>query len=195
MKKRFILPNLVLFSAVLFSCGQKTTQTIEPETYARYQQSGNNISNQTQKVLLSNVSKAMQQGGSLYAVEFCNIQASGLVDSLNVEFNCEISRVTNKNRNPENHLQTNTDKQMWNYFASIQQNEKLHDTLIHVEENMIYYKPILTAMPACLQCHGPAQEIQPQTLEKIQALYPEDKATGYGLNELRGLWKIEFGKK
>lgn len=84
---------------------------------------------------------------------------------------------------------------MWNYFASIQQNEKLHDTLIHVEENMIYYKPILTAMPACLQCHGNEEQIEPETWKKIQALYPEDKATGYGLNELRGMWKIEFGKK
>ena len=195
MKRLFILPNLVLTAALLFSCGQKTAQTIDSETYARYQQSGNEISNQTQGVLLSNVSKAMQQGGSLYAVEFCNLQASGLVDSLNTEFNCEISRVTDKNRNPENRLETKTDKQMWTYFSNIQQNEELHDTLIQNKEIITYYKPILTAMPACLQCHGPVQDIDPETYKKIETLYPEDKATGYALNELRGMWKIEFGKK
>lgn len=195
MKKLFILPNLILVVVLLFSCGQKTSQKIDSETYARYRQSGNEISNETQGVLLSNVSKAIQQGGSLYAVEFCNLQASGLVDSLNAEFNCKISRVTNKNRNPENHLDTSSDKQMWDYFTGIQQKEELHDTLILVKKNMVYYKPILTAMPACLQCHGPAEKIEPETWKKIQTLYPEDKATGYALNELRGMWKIEFGKK
>lgn len=195
MKRLFILPNLVLTAALLFSCGQKNAETIDSETYTLYQQSGNEISNQTQRVLLSNVSKAMQKGGSLYAVEFCNLQASGLVDSLNTEFNCKISRVSNKNRNPENHLETKTDQQIWTYFSNIQQNEELHDTLIQNKEVITYYKPILTAMPACLQCHGAMEEIEPETYKKIQNLYPEDKATGYALNELRGLWKIEFEKK
>ncbi len=195
MKKLFILPNLVLIAVLFFSCGQKTAETIDSATYARYQKSGNEISGQTQKVLLSNVSQAMQQGGSLYAVEFCNLQASGLVDSLNAEFNCEISRVTNKNRNPENNLETKTDKQIWAYFSNIQQNEELHDTLIQNKNTITYYKPILTAMPACLQCHGPVQDINPETWEKIQTLYPKDKATGYALNELRGMWKIGFEKK
>jgi hypothetical protein len=195
MKKLFNLPTLILAVVLLFSCGQKTTRTIDPETYARYRQSGNEISGQTQGVLLSNVSKAMQKGGSVYAVEFCNLQASGLVDSLNAEFNCEISRVTNKNRNPENNLETSTDRKIWDYFSGIQENEKMHDTLVQNKEKIIYYKPILTAMPACLQCHGTVEEIKSETYKKIQTLYPEDKATGYALNELRGLWKIESGKK
>lgn len=195
MNRLSIVPTLVLIAVLFFSCGQKSGETIDSETYVRYQKSGTEISKQTQGVLLSNVSKAMQQGGSLYAVEFCNLQASGLVDSLNAEFDCKISRITDKNRNPENHLGTKTDRQIWAYFSNIQQHEELHDTLVQNKEKITYYKPILTAMPACLQCHGPAEEIEPETYKKIQNLYPEDKATGYSLNELRGMWKIEFGKK
>jgi hypothetical protein len=195
MNRLRIVPTLVLIAVLFFSCGQKTAETIDSETYARYRKSGTEISNQTQGVLLANVSKAMQQGGSLYAVEFCNLQASGLVDSLNAEFDCKISRITDKNRNPENHLETKTDRQIWAYFSNIQQHEELHDTLVQNKEKITYYKPILTAMPACLQCHGPAEEIEPETYKKIQNLYPKDKATGYSLNELRGMWKIEFGKK
>jgi len=59
-------------------------------------------------------------------------------------------------------------------------------------ETLNYYKPILTALSACLQCHGPEEEINPETLQKIKTLYPNDKATGYSINELRGLWKIGF---
>jgi hypothetical protein len=192
MNRLSIIPTLTLIAVIFFSCGQKTTVKIDTETYAQYKKSGNEISKQTQGVLLANVSKAMQQGGSLYAVEFCNLQASGLVDSLNAEFNCEISRITPKNRNPENHLQTKTDRQIWTYFSNIQQNDKMHDTLVENKGKIIYYKPILTGMPACLQCHGPVQDIAPETRKKIQTLYPDDKATGYVLNELRGMWKIGF---
>jgi hypothetical protein len=194
MNRLSSVPTLILIAILLFSCGQKTTEKIDAETYAKYKKSGNEISKQTQGVLLANVSKAMQQGGSLYAVEFCNLQASGLVDSLNAEFDCKISRVTDKNRNPENRLQTKTDRQIWAYFSNIQQNEALHDTLVQHQEKITYYKPILTAMPTCLQCHGPVEEIEPETQKKIQTLYPTDLATGYSLNELRGMWKIGFEK-
>jgi hypothetical protein len=48
----------------------------------------------------------------------------------------------------------------------------------------------------CLQCHGiPNNQILPTTLSKIKELYPTDKATGYGENELRGIWVIEMDKK
>ena len=33
---------------------------------------------------------------------------------------------------------------------------------------------------------------KPETLNKIHELYPDDKATGYGPNELRGIWVIEM---
>jgi Protein of unknown function (DUF3365) len=60
---------------------------------------------------------------------------------------------------------------------------------------MTGYYPILTnAM--CLQCHGkPNVDISITTLDKIHALYPDDRATGYVVNELRGLWVVEMDKK
>ena len=48
----------------------------------------------------------------------------------------------------------------------------------------------------CLQCHGkPDKDILPNTLTKIGSLYPEDKAIGYGVDELRGIWVVEMDKK
>ena len=47
--------------------------------------------------------------------------------------------------------------------------------------------------PPCLQCHGtPNQDIAPETLAAIQKLYPDDKATGFKLGDLRGLWRVTF---
>ena len=95
---------LIAFASILlFSCNSKK---INEETYTEFQKRGNEISNKAQSVLLANVGQAMQTGGSLYAVEFCNLKASSIIDSLNSVNNCVISRVSEKNRNSENNLKT-----------------------------------------------------------------------------------------
>jgi hypothetical protein len=183
----------VLFAFMVVSCGQGTRQMkLDAETYSMYLTRGNEISEQAQNTLLSNVSKAMAQGGTQYAVEFCNLKVSGITDTLNNRYNCEIYRISAQNRNPENDLETETDQKLWDYFMAGHRDGTLHDTLIRHDQQMVYYKPILTAMPACLQCHGPVDQIDPATYSKIRELYSDDKATGYELNELRGLWKISF---
>lgn len=183
---KFLFGQIVFF--FLFSCNQNSSK-IDSETYAEYRQTGNEISQIAQSTLLMNVGKAIQKGGSEYAVEFCNLQASSIIDSLNSVNNCVISRVSAKNRNPENGLKNEQEKELWNLY----QNNFSADTLVQNKQKLVYYKPIKIGMPACLKCHGnPESEINAATLEKLQSLYPGDLATGYKLNDFRGLWKIEF---
>lgn len=183
MKNRFMLLITVVF--LLFSC----KKSIQPEIYIEHIEKGNNVSAVAQAALLTNVAAAMQSGGAAYAVEFCNLKASGITDSLNSVFNCTISRVSAKNRNMENAITSATDKQLWGIF----ENGTVADTVVQHGKKLVYYKPIRTAMPACLKCHGvPGTEIDSITVQKLQTLYPKDLATGYALNDFRGLWKIEF---
>lgn len=61
------------------------------------------------------------------------------------------------------------------------------------EGSVHFYAPILLAAPVCLQCHGrPEKDIAPATMAAIKKLYPEDKATGFQLGDLRGLWRVTF---
>jgi hypothetical protein len=61
-------------------------------------------------------------------------------------------------------------------------------------ENVKFYYPIKTNS-MCLQCHGnPASDIKPLTLAQIDKLYPNDLATGYSENQVRGIWSITFNK-
>lgn len=172
---------------IVFSCHS----TIDSTTYSEIQRKGNKISGMAQSTLLTNVGKAIQKGGPEYAVEFCNLKASAIIDSLNESNNCIISRVTEKNRNPENGLRMEKEKELWEMF----QTNSIVDTIIQHNNNLIFYKPIKISLPACLKCHGtPNSEINPATLEKLTNLYPEDLAKGYKLGDLRGLWKIEFSR-
>lgn len=194
MKQTLLLSIPILACFLLFSCGQKNVQNdLDAETYQQLLKTGSEVSAQAQASLLAHVSSAMKQGGSLYAVEFCKLKASSITDSLSNQYNCTISRVSEKNRNPENNLKTEADKQLWAWAHQL--DEPMKDTVVVVKSKAVYYKPIRTGLPACLQCHGPVETIAPETYQKLQTLYPNDLATGYQLNELRGLWKIEFAQK
>lgn len=193
MKNRIFIPTILLF--VLISCTGKSDreEKISEEKYSSYLEKGDKISNLAQGVLLRHVGEAIQQGGPEYAVEFCNLQAASITDSLNEVNNCIISRVSAKNRNPENELSGQQEKQLWNLMAEKAAAGNAHDTLLADGNSLVYYKPIKTKLPACLKCHGtPEQDINQATLQKINELYPNDKATGYALNDFRGMWKIRF---
>ena len=102
---------------------------------------------------------------------------------------CSITRISDKNRNPDNHPSSQLENELITWFSS--GNEK--DTLIRINKSLVYFKPIYVGLPACLQCHGnPETEISGSTLVIINERYPEDLATGYRLNDFRGMWKIEF---
>lgn len=187
MKKSYIL-YLFFLLVLLVSCNQKVSK-IDPDTYSEYQKRGDEVTNLTQATLLANVGDAIQKGGTEYAVEFCNLQASTIVDSLNSLNNCTISRLSEKNRNSENKLENSSDFTI----AEMMRTSAVKDTLIFAGNTLIYYKPIRTGLSACLKCHGdPQTDIDEHTLTKIKNLYPNDLATGYQLNDFRGIWKVEF---
>lgn len=182
MKKRFLLLALV----ALFSCRQTK---IDTETYTAVQTQGDKITKLAQAELLKNVGQAMKSGGTEYAITFCNLRASSIVDSLSNAHGAVISRISEKNRNPGNNLASKHDKKLWQIF----EDGGLKDTVVAANNNFFYYKTIKTAMPTCLKCHGKiGGDIAPSVHEKLQTLYPNDLATGYNLNEFRGLWKVEF---
>ena len=43
-------------------------------------------------------------------------------------------------------------------------------------------------MPFCLSCHGPS--LEPGLQATIESLYPDDQATGFRANDLRGLFWV-----
>lgn len=51
------------------------------------------------------------------------------------------------------------------------------------------YRPF-GALPICLTCHGDLSEQTQEFRDKIDRLYPVDKAFGYGANEWRGVLRV-----
>jgi hypothetical protein len=187
MKSIFTLITIVFF---IYSCDN--SQTVEemgvPTT--QYQEIGDSLSTISLQILLMNVGREMKSGGPVQTIDFCNLNASKLIDSLSKEYDVIISRITSKARN-ESNTATNFELELLKTLESY----NLMDTVITKENQTTYYKTIKLGMPTCLKCHGvPETDISKETLNAIQTRYPKDVATGYQLGDFRGAWKIQFKK-
>ena len=103
-------------------------------------------------------------------------------------------RATEKPRNPENTANAEETAVLTAFAEALAKNEAPKpQTKTNADGSQTYFAPIVLGNPLCLQCHGEVgKEVAPDTLAAIQQLYPQDKATGYQIGDLRGLWRITF---
>lgn len=149
----------------------------------------------TKKVLGKNLIGTIQQKGTLEALTFCNVNAYTLTDSMATNFGASIKRVSDKPRNPENTASNKEKEIIQKYKSTISNNRKIEPIVEEIEEGIVqFYYPIITNS-MCLQCHGSKNDIQNNIANEIHKLYPDDKATGYEENQVRGIWSIRFKNK
>jgi hypothetical protein len=118
------------------------------------------------------------------------------MDSLGMNSNVTIRRVSHMYRNPEDAPNEMEDQLLNAYAYSLEQNEDPGDNIQMLENGKILYtKPIVIQTPLCLYCHGDKDMIAADTKARINKLYPDDKATGFKEGDLRGMWSIELDKK
>lgn len=144
------------------------------------------IAEETKKNLVTNLTQKISENGAENALEFCNVNAIPLTKQLEDQHNVMIKRVSDKNRNPDN-AANETERKYIDFFK---EQLALKQKLEAKFDNGVFYAPI-TTNSMCLQCHGSEKDIKPETLAKIKSLYPNDKATGYKENEMRGLMVIK----
>ncbi len=158
-------------------------------------QAGQVATLQLQQVLGASLKKAVEDSGISHALKYCNLKAYPLTDSLSKALGITISRISHKPRNSANQADDKELRKIADYENKQQEGEALKYVLETADNYYTYYAPILISSPLCLKCHGqPDTDIHQEDLLVIQSLYPEDKATGFQLNDVRGLWRVEFPK-
>ena len=146
-------------------------------------------------VLGKNLMGAIAAKGTDEALAFCNTKAIFLTDSMAQSYNIALKRVSDKPRNAQNEANQNELAYIETAKMALTKGETIKPKVQELNGKMIAYYPIETNK-MCLQCHGkPDVDIKTSTLEKIGSLYPKDKATGYGENQLRGIFVVEMSKK
>ncbi len=146
----------------------------------------------TKKELGKNLMSTIQKKGTLEAVSFCNKKAYPITDSMANVQNARIRRVSNKPRNPENQA-TKKELGIIENFKRAVANNHDYQAVTEVIDNKVHFYYPITTNSMCLQCHGKTNaDIEPEVLQTILSLYPNDKATGYDVNEVRGIWSITY---
>jgi hypothetical protein len=187
---KYLYAIIALF---LISCGQGNLPSLTVEEQSEYIRKGNFISDTVFKTFSFHLQNSMKTGGVEEAVRYCNLAAYPITDSLSEKYNAVIKRTSLKIRNPLNRPDEDELKALEHYHSK-QDTELLPQVKLLDEKTIAYYAPI-KIKPLCLNCHGiPDIHIMETSADIIKRLYPDDKATGYQMDELRGIWSIRFNR-
>jgi hypothetical protein len=182
-----LLRTAFLFIIILTNC------TTKKEEFQKkiFTSIADSLAQITQKHLLINLNQAISSNGYEAALSYCNEKATDLSSEFTSKTLFTIQRISAKARNPQNQLSEAYDKKIWEQWQIDLKNGKKLKTITYKSKNtLVFYKPILLGMQACLNCHGNSVEIPSEVASKIEQLYPDDKAVNFKLNDLRGFWKV-----
>lgn len=149
------------------------------------------------KALAAELKAALQTSlkseGPLKAVSVCNTRAPLLAGKVSTEKSMRVGRTSLKTRNDANAPDA------WE-AAVLDQFEKRkaageavtaleYSAIIRDNGNRVFrYMKAIPAGDVCLVCHG--QHIPDDLSATLDALYPDDKATGYSKGDIRGAFTV-----
>ncbi|MFC4872223.1 Tll0287-like domain-containing protein [Negadavirga shengliensis] len=159
---------------------------------------GNEISQEAQEALIGALQGAIAGKGVAGAIGFCHEEALPITQKTAEKHRVKIKRVSSKNRNPDN-APNEDEQEVWDaYVYNAENNVDNRPNIQKIDggETLLYTRAIQIPSSLCLNCHGePGKDIDETTLGTIHQIYPEDKATGYKVGDLRGMWSIYLPKK
>ena len=137
---------------------------------------------------------AMKTGGPVHAVGMCKDKAPEIAQTLTQKTGWDVNRVSLKPRG-KTASPDSWETATLNWFdqqvaagKDIKTLEKFEIVKIAGQDTLRYMKPLGT-QAVCLTCHGEA--VPKSVADKINALYPNDKATGYKLGQIRGAFSFK----
>jgi hypothetical protein len=141
------------------------------------------------KVLKPQLKSALQKGGAVHAVQFCSIQSPKIGKQANQNSEWKIKRVSLKNRSPMA-TPDSWERAVLKHFDSLVATGQKVDAMSFsevIDGEFRFMKP-QGVKGVCLTCHG--QNIAPAVKAEIFKHYPEDRAFGYALGEVRGAFSL-----
>lgn len=192
MKRIISLSALLLIYFICAGCTDKPKPQLTENIKSGLRQDAKEFMESLKSILV----KEMQTNGIVAAVSVCSDTAQILTNNYGVNKGIYIKRVSFKNRNPNNQPDGFESKAL-EYFEELKSSGKLTEATEYfevIEEDGIQYvrymKPIIL-QPPCLGCHGAVENIGPEVKAILNNKYPDDKAVGYQMDDLRGAVSIQ----
>ncbi len=142
--------------------------------------------------LMKNLSDKIAKDGPVDAIPFCHANVKPIAKKAAKEriSKYEFGRISHKLRNESNRPMPWAESYLKEFQGSKKGENKKTSIIHRLEDGKKVYLEPLYAEAKCLLCHG--EKVSPNIKEKLNELYPQDRATGFKLGEFRGfIWVKE----
>ncbi len=143
--------------------------------------------------LKDRLGSAMAAGGPAHAIAVCNEDAIPLTEKVSAATPWTVGRTSLRLRNPDNRPDEWERQVLEQFEARRAAGEDVRD-MTHIElverdgrREVRFMKAIPTA-EACLACHG--SNLGADVQQRLDALYPQDLATGFAQGDIRGAFTL-----
>ena len=144
------------------------------------------------QVMMLEMQNAMQ-GGVKQAIGVCRHLAPEIEEQIEKETGWQIRRTGLRVRNPENEPDTLERSMMMGFELRAmagQGPEMLRSVRLLDRDGTqtVHFMQAIPTFDVCLACHG--KQIAPEVTTAIKELYPQDKAIGYEVGDIRGAFSL-----
>jgi hypothetical protein len=146
--------------------------------------------------LLQALTDAIAKSGAADAVTVCQDTAPKMAKAASEQSGWQIRRVSLRNRNPKA-VPDAWEREGLEDFDRRAAAGEAPAGLERATVQTVDGKPVqryMRALPTqglCLGCHGPMEQLAPGVAERLKALYPDDRAVGYSLGQIRGAMTLK----
>lgn len=156
----------------------------DPEALDIARQSADALGHELMGLLLA----TLEREGPTAAIAYCSDSAQNRTAALNTA-SVQVRRVTMQPRNLANAPDALEEELLGQFARQHAEGRLPADTSIWVgegaERELRYLRPIIVQQ-GCLACHGDPAEFAPAIRTALARHYPDDRATGYQVGDLRG---------
>ncbi len=135
----------------------------------------------------------IKAGGAVTALEICNTKAPQIAEKVATEAGMQVSRVSLKNRNPDNapnawQKAVLEDFEIQQAAGADPATLEFSEIVEHDGSKEFRFMKAIPTGGVCLACHG--ESLAKEVRETITTLYPDDSATGFTLGDIRGSFVV-----
>lgn len=146
------------------------------------------------ETLRNEMQTAVQTGGPVAAIEVCHDKAQALTRQLSEAKGWRVARTSHKLRNDKNAPDAWEAKVLEEFQKRKAAGESLetmeyHEVVDAGGKKTFRYMKAIPMGGVCSNCHGPV--LKPEVVKKLDAYYPNDRARGFQVGDLRGAFTIE----
>lgn len=143
--------------------------------------------------LKGEVAAGMKSGGPVPTIEICSVKAPLIAQEVSQSSGWSVARTSLKLRNPGN-APDDWERRVLEQFEARKAAGEPLAQLEYAERvgtgdrRQFRYMKAIPTEEVCLNCH--ASEIKPAVEEKLATLYPNDRARGFAVGDIRGAFTL-----